>query len=366
MSAPSVGVADAVDLAGGDPGFAARAVADAARDVIGLGTHLGATIDWAVRSAAHIPLPGPARTATDAATAERWSALATAAALDVGAARVLEPHLDALAILAEARADGIAVDLAAIGVDEEASWGVYAAEGGTARLTARRTPSGWVLEGTKPWCSLAQDVSHALVTAWTGEHDRRLFAVSMRDAAVSPHRGPWVARGLSRIVSAPVDFSAASAVPVGDDGWYLRRAGFAVGGMGVAAVWWGGALPLLAALRAGAAREGADQIAQMLLGEADALSWSARATLLDAAGRVDAAGSGADDTGDDLRILAERVRAVTAAAVERIVTRSGHALGPGPLTVDEEHARRVSDLKIYLRQHHAERDLARLGRLVAS
>ena len=88
--------------------------------------------------------------------------------------------------------------------------------------------------------------------------------------------------------------------------------------------------------------------------------------MLDAAGRVDAAGSGADDTGDDLRILAERVRAVTAAAVERIVTRSGHALGPGPLTVDEEHARRVSDLKIYLRQHHAERDLARLGRLVAS
>jgi len=361
-----VGVADVVDLADGDPGSAARAVADAARDVIGLGTHLGATIDWAVRAAAHIPLPGPARSAAagpagaTGSTAARWSALATAAALDVGAARVLEPHLDALAILAEARADGILVDLDAIGVDEHASWGVYAAEGGTERLTARRTVSGWVLEGTKPWCSLAQDVSHALVTAWTGEHDRRLFAVSMRDAAVSPHRGPWVARGLSRIVSAPVDFNAASAVPVGDDGWYLRRAGFAVGGMGVAAVWWGGALPLLAALRAGAAREGADQIAQMLLGEADALSWSARATLLDAAGRVDAG------AGDDLRVLAERVRAVTATAVERIVTRSGHALGPGPLTVDEEHARRVSDLKIYLRQHHAERDLARLGRLVAS
>ncbi|WP_455132304.1 acyl-CoA dehydrogenase [Microbacterium aurum] len=278
---------------------------------------------------------------------------------------MLEPHLDALAILAEARADGIAVDLAALGVDEDASWGVDAAEGGAARLTARQTPSrGWVREGTKPWCSLAQDVSHALVTAWTGEHDRRLFAVSMRDAAVSPHRGPWVARGLSRIVSAPVDFTAASAVPVGDDGWYLRRAGFAVGGMGVAAVWWGGALSLLAALRAGAAREGADQIAQMLLGEADALSWSARATLLGAAGRVDAAG--AAGAGDDLRVLAERVRAVTATAVERIVTRSGHALGPGPLTVDEEHARRVSDLKIYLRQHHAQRDLARLGRLVAS
>ena len=40
------------------------------------------------------------------------------------------------------------------------------------------------------------------------------------------------------------------------------------------------------------------------------------------------------------------------------------ALGPGPLTTDDAHARRVSDLRIYLRQHHGERDLARLGRLL--
>ena len=43
----------------------------------------------------------------------------------------------------------------------------------------------------------------------------------------------------------------------------------------------------------------------------------------------------------------------------------GHALGPGPLAMDAEHAARVADLTLYVRQHHAERDLAALGRLVA-
>ena len=32
-----------------------------------------------------------------------------------------------------------------------------------------------------------------------------------------------------------------------------------------------------------------------------------------------------------------------------------------PLTSDETHARRVADLGVYVRQHHAERDLAAIG-----
>jgi hypothetical protein len=45
--------------------------------------------------------------------------------------------------------------------------------------------------------------------------------------------------------------------------------------------------------------------------------------------------------------------------------RVGRALGAGPLGHDEAHSRRVADLTVYLRQHHAERDLAELGALVA-
>jgi hypothetical protein len=49
---------------------------------------------------------------------------------------------------------------------------------------------------------------------------------------------------------------------------------------------------------------------------------------------------------------------------ERTIGHVGHALGPAPLGFDEDHARRVADLELYVRQHHAERDLARLGAAV--
>ena len=51
-------------------------------------------------------------------------------------------------------------------------------------------------------------------------------------------------------------------------------------------------------------------------------------------------------------------------AAEEVIIRAGHALGPAPLALDERHARRIADLSLYLRQHHAERDEAALGRAV--
>ena len=57
-------------------------------------------------------------------------------------------------------------------------------------------------------------------------------------------------------------------------------------------------------------------------------------------------------------------REVVASACEDVLRRSAHGLGPGPLATDEAHARRVADLELYLRQWHAERDQASLGRLL--
>ena len=65
--------------------------------------------------------------------------------------------------------------------------------------------------------------------------------------------------------------------------------------------------------------------------------------------------------GEHGRLLALRVRAVVAAGVERTIHQAGHALGPAPLAFDADHARRVADLGLYVRQHHGERDLAALG-----
>jgi hypothetical protein len=60
-----------------------------------------------------------------------------------------------------------------------------------------------------------------------------------------------------------------------------------------------------------------------------------------------------------------RVRAVVEAAATQTIERVGRGLGPRPLAADAAHSRRIADLIVYLRQSHAERDLAALGDLAA-
>lgn len=306
---------------------------------------------WSVEVGRSAPVPGGGR------TAELWDLLAATAAQDVTVARILEPHLDALAILAQARDDAVAgVDLADVDADGVSTWGVFAAEGPGVRLEAHEVAGRWRLDGVKPWCSLARDLSHALVTAWTPQ-GRRLFAVDLRTEAVLPDDGPWVARGLSQVVSAPVRFVGAVATPVGEAGWYLSRPGFAWGGIGVAACWWGGALGVGQDLLRAAQRREPDQIGLAHLGAVDAALDATRAVLREAAALVDDPPAWLDPS-----ILARRSRAAAARCAEEVLERSAHARGPGPLALDEEHARRVADLALYVRQHHAERDAAALGR----
>ena len=324
------------DTAGLDDVRATLTGADAVAD-------LAATLSW---------VTSVARPRSLAAT---WELLASVAARDVAAARMLEPHLDALAILDEAAAAGFAPDL-----DTSGSWGVFAAEGPGVRLAATQDAGTWTLHGTKPWCSLAADLARALVTAWVDDTHRQLFALDLRDPAVTARPGPWHARGLEQVVSAPIDIAGAPAVPVGDAGWYLRRPGFAHGGVGVAACWWGGAVPLRDALAAAAARDSADQLSRVHLARADVALWAARAVLVETATVFGAGGAASEG------LRANRARTVVADAVETTVAEAARALGPGPLVADEAHARRVADLQVYIRQHHGDRDLARIGADIAA
>jgi alkylation response protein AidB-like acyl-CoA dehydrogenase len=325
---------------GVDPGLLAEAV-DVRDDA-------SALVRWTGRVAPRLPRPGEGR------TVELWSALASVAAADVAAARVLEPHLDALAVLDQAPGR---LGLDRLEVDDASTWGVYAAEGPGTRLAAVAVDDGWRLTGVKPWCSLAGTLTHALVTAWVSDDERQLFAVDLRGPHVDAADGPWVARGLAQVVSAAVRFDGAPAVPVGPPGWYLKRPGFAWGGIGVAACWWGGAVGLARALWAALGQREPDQLALAHLGAVDVALQAARAALAEAADLVDA---GID--GRPSALLARRVRTTVADTVEEVQRRCAHALGPGPLTTDEDYARRVADLGLYVRQHHAERDQAALGR----
>lgn len=293
------------------------------------------------------------------ASAEYLALLERLARHDLGVARAVEPHLDALAILAEAR-----LAPSEVGIADDATWGVFAAEGGDDPLVAHEDAGRWSLDGVKPWCSLADRLDSALVTAHVGgaSGERRLFAVGLRSDAVAPQEGAWHARGLHEIPSGPVRFTAASAVPVGEAGWYLSRPGFAWGGIGVAACWHGGARGVAAAVAAAAARRD-DPHLLAHLGAIDTALAASRRALDEGASAIDEGRA----EGRHGSLLAKRVRASVAGAAEEIVVRAGRALGPAPLALDAEHAKRVADLTVYVRQHHAERDDAALGRaLLAS
>ncbi|MBA8817192.1 alkylation response protein AidB-like acyl-CoA dehydrogenase [Microbacterium halimionae] len=331
-----------------------------AQQIRDFGRDVEATLKWCVDVGNRSPRVGEGN------TAEVWELLAATARHDVSAARMLEPHLDALSVLAQARATaGVvsrSIDIEPLNAGKDSSWGVFAAEAAGVRLDARETSRGWTLTGTKPWCSLAAHLSHALVTAYIGDDTRRLFAVDLRGSGVHPHPGPWVARGLPDVVSAPVDFNEVPAVPVGDAGWYLSRAGFTWGGMSVAACWWGAAVGISARLLDAARSGDADQLALVHLGRVDAALWAARAALLEAASLVD------DGTSAEVgnRLLAERVRSIVADAAALTLAEADAALGPAPLVADDAYARQAAGLHLYLRQHHGPRDIAKVGRAVVT
>ena len=331
---------------------------DAARRVAGLGTDVSATLAWCVEVGREAPRVGGGR------TRELWELLAATAALDVSAARMLEPHLDALSILHQGSTANAQdrPDLERVHVRPGSRWGVFAAEAAGKRLQAVRDGQGWRLRGTKPWCSLAEHLTHALVTASVDDDHRGLFAVELQSPGVHPHGGPWFARGLADVVSSDVDFDDVPAVAVGGVGWYLSRPGFAWGGMSVAACWWGAAVGLAGSLIAAARSERADQLALAHLGRVDAALWAARAALAEAADLVDDGRSAS--VGD--RLLAERVRSVVVTSANLTLAEADAALGPAPLVMDEAHARRVADLHMYLRQHHGLRDSVRIGRDVVA
>lgn len=288
-----------------------------------------------------VPLPG------SGSTADRFDILAEVGAHDLALARLVEGHLDAVAILTEAQR-----------VPPDGLLGVWAADPPTGRLRAEARDGVWVLHGTKQWCSGAGSLDCALVTAHADD-GYRLLLVPLDDPGVEVVRDAWRAVGMRdsdtydvRFDRVEIDAHAA----VGDPGWYLHRRGFWVGGAGVAACWYGGALGALRALRAAVGRRGEDPYGAAHLGAADALCAAMWALLNATAAAIDA-----DVDTPALRHRAWQVRAAVDRLAPEVLRHAERGIGSGGLTGDPWMARRAADLPVYLRQHHAEADLAALG-----
>lgn len=288
-----------------------------------------------------LPLPGGGD------TRRRWRALSDLAERDLSLARLAEGHTDATAILAE---------LGAAPPDPGQVWGVWAAHPPGTVLTAVPVEGGWRLSGTKPFCSGAHTCTHALVSAEVAGGGRRLFAVDT--GRVEPVEGTWACAGMAASDTLTLVFDDLPAEPVGPEGAYVQRPGFHHGGIGVAACWFGGALAVAAPLAARAARDSADDHTRTAYGAVDRDLHAASAVLELAAEEIDADPLDAKGLA---ALRAQRVRAVVARVCGDVLRRTGEALGAGPLASDAHYARAATDLAVYLRQHHADRDLAALG-----
>ena len=329
----------AVDLTAGEPHVAADGTARWPGSAVA-----AAFLDAVESGRLNLPLPGGGR------TRERWAVLADLAGEDLSLARLAEGHADALAILAE---------LGEPAPPAGSRWGVWAAQPPGPGLTASRAGRGWRLDGIKQYCSGAHSVTDVLVTA-AAPDGNRLFAASTADLV--PVAGTWPAVGMADSDTLDVGFDGIPAVPVGGPGSYIDRPGFAHGGAGVAACWHGGARAVGQTLLAAAASRDVGPHALAHLGAVDIALQTARTVLDMAAAEIDA---DPQDRNDGGKLRALRVRALVEAVSTEVMQRVGRALGAGPLCHDEAHARRVADLTVYLRQHHAERNLAELGALVA-
>ena len=287
------------------------------------------------------PLPGSGSTNT------RFELLAAVAEADLVTGRLVEAHADAVAISVELRSDLVRAGQ---------RWGVWAA-GPSDSLRASHSSDGWRVSGTKAWCSGATLVTHALVDALT-DAGQQLFALDLAESGVVPRPPDWLGPGMGRADTRTVDFQAAAAAPVGQRGEYLARPGFWAGAIGVAACWHGGTVAVARRLLE-RSRSAEDQHLLAHLGAVHVALNENRSVLGRSGRQVD------EKSGSDHSVIARSVRATVERNALEVIDRVGRALGPGPLAHDGRHATLVADLMVYVRQHHAERDLEQIGRAVA-
>ena len=290
-----------------------------------------------------LPLPGSGQ------TLERFSRLAQVAGHDLRLCKLFEGHTDALAIMAELNSPSPPLG---------STWGMWAAEPPTAKVRVFKDGHRLKVQGRKAWCSGAAVLSHALLTAWDDRDRQQLVAVALDQPGVIVTGHGWQAVGMGATGSVEVLFEGAEAQAIGNPGDYLHRPGFWQGGIGIAACWYGAAQRLAEVLREQCSQR-PEPHALAHLGAVDSALNSAACVLRASAEHID------HDPKADVRQLTQQARASIEDTVEQVMRHVGRAVGAGPYCKDPHFAQLMADLPVYMRQSHAERDLAALGEQVA-
>lgn len=292
--------------------------------------------DLATGTTATFPAPGGGQ------TAERLLWLMNLARVDdVSTARLAEAHLDALAILHDAGRLPKAGCLYAV-------WA--SASGDEPRVVDD------ALVGTKRFCSGLGVVDRALVTVHSQSEE---LLVDVDVGALLPINSGWGSPALRDTATGDADLDGITDFDVVDTTrWYLHRPGFWHGACGPAACWAGAAIGLV---DAAVTLLDDDPHRRAHVGAMASAEWAMTALLEQAGAEIDA--DPADRARAELRARALRH------CIERIGTevadRFSRAFGPRPFVSDGSLAQRHADLHLYMRQHHAERELGAVADLAA-
>lgn len=289
------------------------------------------------RALAKLRLPRPG----SGGTPQRLMAVFAAGREDLSLAKLIEAHWDAVAILEEAGKEPARGD----------TYAVWASEAPGAGLTAHEGQ----LHGSKAFCSGAALVDRALISAGS-----QLIEIHLKEHSerLRIDESPWQTDAFRMTRTATLHFDAFPvATVIAGDHWYTQRPGFWQGACSPAAAWAGGAAGLLDY----AARSKRDDPHSLAHRGGMYAAVAAMQSLLDSTGReIDRA------PGKDAMPLALALRHTVEQMCTDVLRRFARSLGPAPLALDAEVARRYAELDLYLRQSHAERDLEALGRCVTT
>ncbi|CAN5127493.1 hypothetical protein BH18ACT9_BH18ACT9_07490 [soil metagenome] len=274
------------------------------------------------------------------------TALIETARVDLVLARLVEGHADAMRILDQA--------------DEQIRpgvYGVWARSSTGTSVTGQFREGRWALRGELDSACGLHLIDRALVPVWVNEA-HQLLDLPLAAGIASGSTTSWRtdARDAIRPWTVQIDADASINATVGPRDWFLDRAGFVVGGLGMAAVWAGGAQLVLDLVieAAGSSNLGAAQL--RLIGTVDQAVWEARTVL----GQV--ASLAEDLSRAVLAVEIGRARMSAAQACERVVTGVDHLTGVGGLTPQLRLTRAMQDLRLCVRQYSVVPELEGRGR----
>lgn len=276
---------------------------------------------------------------------------------DIPLSRLTEGHVDALRIHVEAGTQPVADSL----------YGVWASRSRGTGISARRTDAGWHLLGTLRFASGAGLLDRALLPVWLDDETSVLLDVPVDDWPVddSTWQTSAMRQSRSHTIHLDHDVPAEAVQQLGEEGFYLGRPGFFPGGVGVAAVWVGGAARVADLVWQHVGEVPPSPAVQLRLGHLRTELVAAASTVRAAATRLgDVSGADADSLGaQGLQALATEARSVVGACVRRLLDEARAIVGPAGLAFDGPLTRAVDDLDLYVRQQSTDGDALFLGGL---